>query len=63
MLTCEWHGAQFEVCTGHARALPATQRLTTYETRVKDGRVDLLLPDEKSLRCASSTIAAVPIRA
>jgi len=46
VLTCEWHGARFDVCTGHARTLPATQPLRTYETRVKDGWVFLLLPDE-----------------
>lgn len=45
VLTCEWHGASFDVCSGHAKTLPATQPLKTYETRVRDGRVYLLFPD------------------
>lgn len=39
ILTCEWHGAEFDVCTGTAQTLPATRGLRTYETRVKDGRI------------------------
>lgn len=45
VLTCEWHGAQFDVCGGGARTLPATRGLKTYETRVEGGRIYLLLPD------------------
>ena len=45
VLTCDWHGAEFDVCTGHARTLPATRPLKTYETRVVDGRVLVLLED------------------
>lgn len=43
VLTCEWHGARFDVCSGHARTLPATRGLKTYETRVRDGRVSVVL--------------------
>ena len=40
LLTCEWHGAQFDVCTGAVRSLPATRPLQTFPTRVDgDGRV------------------------
>lgn len=39
VLTCEWHGAEFDVCTGSAKTLPATRGLRTYETRVRDGRI------------------------
>lgn len=39
VLTCEWHGAEFDVCTGTVRTLPATRGLRTYETRVRDGRI------------------------
>ena len=40
VLTCEWHGAQFDACTGAVLGLPATRPLKTYETRVDDeGRV------------------------
>jgi 3-phenylpropionate/trans-cinnamate dioxygenase ferredoxin subunit len=45
VLTCEWHGAEFDVCSGHARTLPATRALKTYETRVEDGRVLVVLED------------------
>lgn len=41
-LTCEWHGASFDVCTGSARTLPATEGLRTYETRVKGDRIFVL---------------------
>lgn len=39
VLTCDWHGAEFDVCTGGVKTLPATRGLRTYETRVRDGRV------------------------
>ncbi len=42
VLTCEWHGARFDVCTGAVCALPATRPLKTYETRVVDGQVHIL---------------------
>ncbi len=39
-LTCDWHGATFDVCTGRATGLPATQPLKVYPTRVDDdGRI------------------------
>jgi 3-phenylpropionate/trans-cinnamate dioxygenase ferredoxin subunit len=43
VLTCEWHGAEFDVCTGTARTLPAVRGLRSYETRVRDGRIFVLL--------------------
>ncbi|HET8656062.1 MAG TPA: non-heme iron oxygenase ferredoxin subunit [Longimicrobiaceae bacterium] len=43
VLTCEWHGATFDVCSGHARTLPATRPLKSYETLVRDGGVFVLL--------------------
>ena len=43
VLTCEWHGAEFDVCTGNARTLPATRKLKTFETRIRDGRIFVLL--------------------
>lgn len=45
VLTCEWHGAQFDVCTGAVRALPATRSLRTYQTRVEDGQVYVSVED------------------
>ena len=46
VLTCEWHGAQFDACTGAVRGLPATQPLQTFETRVDgEGRVFVTFAD------------------
>lgn len=46
VLTCEWHGARFDACSGAAKGLPATQALQAYATRVDaDGRVFVTLPD------------------
>jgi 3-phenylpropionate/trans-cinnamate dioxygenase ferredoxin subunit len=46
VLTCEWHGAAFDVCSGAARTLPATRPLRTFETRVEGDRVFVLLPED-----------------
>jgi nitrite reductase/ring-hydroxylating ferredoxin subunit len=46
ILTCEWHGAEFDACSGAVRGLPATRSLEAYPTRVDDeGRVFVVLPD------------------
>lgn len=39
VLTCPWHGAQYDVRTGRVLALPAVRPLATFRTRVEDGRV------------------------
>ena len=44
VLTCEWHGASFDVCTGSARTLPATKPLRSYETRIEGGMVFVAFP-------------------
>jgi nitrite reductase/ring-hydroxylating ferredoxin subunit len=45
VLTCEWHGAQFDVCSGRARTLPAVKGLRQYETRIDEhGRIFVRLP-------------------
>jgi 3-phenylpropionate/trans-cinnamate dioxygenase ferredoxin subunit len=45
VLTCEWHGAAFDVCSGAARTLPATRALRTFDARVEGGRIRVLLPE------------------
>jgi 3-phenylpropionate/trans-cinnamate dioxygenase ferredoxin subunit len=45
-LTCPLHGATFDVCTGAALAGPATIPLTTYPTRIVEGRIEVELPVE-----------------
>lgn len=44
-LICNWHGATYDVCTGRATSLPATEPLQTFETRVDGGRVFVMIPD------------------
>lgn len=44
-LTCDWHGATFDVCTGRATGLPATVALETFPTRVDDGRIFVTVGD------------------
>jgi 3-phenylpropionate/trans-cinnamate dioxygenase ferredoxin subunit len=40
VLTCEWHGATFNACTGTVLGPPASRPLKTYVTRVDDdGRI------------------------
>jgi nitrite reductase/ring-hydroxylating ferredoxin subunit len=44
-LTCDWHGATFDVRTGAATGLPATRPLRVYPARVDgEGRVFVTLP-------------------
>jgi 3-phenylpropionate/trans-cinnamate dioxygenase ferredoxin component len=38
-ITCEWHGAVFDVRTGAARSLPATRPIRVFGTRLEDGSV------------------------
>jgi 3-phenylpropionate/trans-cinnamate dioxygenase ferredoxin component len=35
-ITCEWHGARFDIRTGQALALPATKPIAVYACRVDD---------------------------
>lgn len=38
-ITCEWHGARFDLRTGAALCLPATQPVPVYAVRVEDGEI------------------------
>ena len=38
-ITCDWHGAQFDIRTGAALCLPATRPIRTFPVRVEDGGV------------------------
>jgi nitrite reductase/ring-hydroxylating ferredoxin subunit len=45
VLTCEWHGAQFDIRTGAVCSPPASVPLRGFSTRVDDlGRVFVTLP-------------------
>ena len=45
-ITCPLHGATFDVRTGQVLSGPATVPLTTYQTRVVDGKVEIAVPVE-----------------
>jgi 3-phenylpropionate/trans-cinnamate dioxygenase ferredoxin component len=38
-VTCEWHGAAFDLRTGQPTCPPATRPIAVYETRVRDADV------------------------
>jgi len=46
VLTCPWHGAQFNVCTGKVLRGPARQDIQTYPVRVEGKAILISLPDE-----------------
>ncbi len=41
---CPLHGARFDLRTGEALTLPATEAIRVYPTRVVDGMVEVELP-------------------
>ena len=45
-ITCPWHGAQFDVCTGKVLCGPARQDLSTYSVKIEDGGIYISLPPE-----------------
>ncbi|MBV9773733.1 MAG: non-heme iron oxygenase ferredoxin subunit [Gemmatimonadetes bacterium] len=38
-VTCEWHGAQFDIRSGEALCLPATRPIAVYPCRVENGEI------------------------
>ena len=38
-ITCEWHGARFDIRTGEVLSPPATRKLPVYASRVEDGQI------------------------
>ena len=43
-LTCEWHGAAFDLRTGAPQCPPATRPVEVFATRVEDGAVWIDVP-------------------
>jgi nitrite reductase (NADH) small subunit len=39
VVSCPWHGSQFDVTSGQVVSPPAPKDIVTYSTRVKDGEV------------------------
>src|SRR5437660_9395385 len=46
VLTCPWHGAQFDVRTGRVLRGPARQDIQTYPVRMDGASILVSLPDE-----------------
>jgi 3-phenylpropionate/trans-cinnamate dioxygenase ferredoxin component len=46
VLTCPWHGAQFDVRTGKVLRGPARQEILTYPVKVEDDTILIKLPEE-----------------
>jgi 3-phenylpropionate/trans-cinnamate dioxygenase ferredoxin component len=38
-ITCEWHGARFDIRSGAALSLPATRPIAVYPCRVEEGEI------------------------
>jgi nitrite reductase/ring-hydroxylating ferredoxin subunit len=47
VLTCPWHGAQFDVRTGKALRGPARQDILIYPVKVEDNAIFIQLPNEE----------------
>jgi len=45
---CPRHGASFDLATGEAKTLPATSPVMSYETKIEDGMLSVLLPENQS---------------
>ena len=45
VLTCPWHGAQFDVRTGKVLRGPARQNILTYPVKVEDESILISLPE------------------
>ncbi len=45
VLTCPWHGAQFDVRTGKVLRGPARQDIMTYPGKIEDESILISLPD------------------
>lgn len=48
-LTCDWHGAQFDIRTGEVKALPATKPLPVFPVEVRDGEIWVGVPPEREI--------------
>jgi nitrite reductase/ring-hydroxylating ferredoxin subunit len=46
LVECPLHGAQFDVTNGAVARGPADCPIETFKTRIQDGRVEVLMPDQ-----------------
>ena len=45
IVECPLHGGRFEVATGRVLCEPAEDDLRTYDVRIEDGHVEVLMPE------------------
>ena len=48
-LTCDWHGASFDLRTGEVKALPATKPLPKFEVENRDGEIWVAVPSPEEI--------------
>jgi nitrite reductase/ring-hydroxylating ferredoxin subunit len=41
MVTCPWHGSQFDLCSGEVLRGPAREPQQRFETRVREGKIEV----------------------
>jgi nitrite reductase/ring-hydroxylating ferredoxin subunit len=65
LVTCPWHGSQFNVETGEVVSGPAEERIQVYPVRVEDHAVKIVAPEPLAgarIAGASGFIAPEPAR-
>jgi len=40
-VSCPWHGAEFDLCTGEAKSLPAVEGVNVYPVREHAGQIEV----------------------
>ena len=48
-LTCDWHGASFDLRTGEVKALPATRDLPMFAVEVRGDELWVAVPDPEDI--------------
>lgn len=48
-VTCDFHGAQFDIRTGEVMALPATRALPIFDVEVRGNEIWVAVPDEDDI--------------
>lgn len=48
-LTCDWHGASFDLRTGEVKALPATRDLPMFPVEVREGEIWVAVPNPEDI--------------
>ncbi len=59
IITCPWHGFQYNLMDGHLLTDPSA-RLDTYPVHVEDGKVILMMPDQQAQQAAYTPNTATP---